>query len=117
MEASTVVDWLLNLPVVWMAAIVFAATYFIAGVLGLVITTHPSASPDLIAQCARRGIPRVWLHRSFGHGSVSADAVREAERLGVECIVGGCPLMFCEPVDFGHRCMRWWLQHRGQVPR
>jgi hypothetical protein len=25
--------------------------------------------------------------------------------------------MFCEPVDFGHKCMRWWLQRRGRVPR
>ena len=44
-------------------------------------------------------------------------AVREGATLGVECIVGGCPLMFCEPVDVGHRCLRWWLQRRGRVPR
>jgi hypothetical protein len=25
--------------------------------------------------------------------------------------------MFCEPVDFGHRCMRWWLQRQGRVPK
>jgi hypothetical protein len=25
--------------------------------------------------------------------------------------------MFCEPVDFGHKCMRWWLQRRGRVPK
>jgi hypothetical protein len=25
--------------------------------------------------------------------------------------------MFCEPVDLGHRCMRWWLQRQGRVPR
>jgi hypothetical protein len=31
--------------------------------------------------------------------------------------VGGCPLMYCEPVDFGHRCMRAWLGWRGRLPR
>jgi hypothetical protein len=24
--------------------------------------------------------------------------------------------MYCEPVDFGHRCMRWWLARRGRIP-
>jgi hypothetical protein len=41
--------------------------------------------------------------------------VRECELLGIEAIVGGCPLMFCGPVDVFHRCMRWWLQ-RGARP-
>jgi hypothetical protein len=25
-------------------------------------------------------------------------------------------LMFCEPIDVGHRCMRWWLQRQRRVP-
>jgi hypothetical protein len=24
--------------------------------------------------------------------------------------------MYCAPVDFGHRCMRWWLRRQGRVP-
>jgi len=31
--------------------------------------------------------------------------------------VGGCPLMYCEPVDFAHRCMCALLRWRGRVPR
>jgi predicted CoA-binding protein len=84
---------------------------------GVVIATHPNVSADIVRQCADVGIPRVWLHRSFGKGSVSDEAIRECEARGVECIVGGCPLMFSEPVDVGHKCMRWWLQRRGRVPR
>jgi hypothetical protein len=34
----------------------------------------------------------------------------------MECIIGGCPLMFCDPVDVGHKCLRWWLQLQGRVP-
>ena len=83
---------------------------------GLVIATHPSVAVDLVRQCAEREVGRVWLHRSFGEGSVSDEAVAACRELGVECIVGGCPLMFCEPVDLGHRCMRWWLQRKGRVP-
>ena len=83
---------------------------------GVVIATHPDASVDVVRQCFELGIARVWFHRSFGEGSVSEEAVAACDRLGVEAIVGGCPLMYCEPVDFGHRCMRWWLGRRGRVP-
>jgi predicted CoA-binding protein len=84
---------------------------------GVIVATHPDVSISVVRQCGESGVPRVWFHRSFGTGSVSEDAVRECRRLGVDCIVGGCPLMFCEPVDFGHKCMRWWLQRRGRVPK
>jgi acyl-CoA synthetase (NDP forming) len=81
-----------------------------------VIATHPGASIEVVRQCAARGVGRVWLHRSFGEGSVSADAVRECEARGIRCIVGGCPLMYCPPIDLGHRCMRWLLRWQGRVP-
>ncbi len=84
---------------------------------GVVVATHPDVSVRVVDQCAERGVPRVWLHRSFGDGSVSEDAVRACDDRGIECIVGGCPLMFCGQVDVGHRFMRWWLQRRGRVPR
>ena len=83
---------------------------------GVVIATHPSVALDVVRQCAEAGVPRVWMHRSFGEGSVSEDAVKVCEAAGIRCIVGGCPLMYCEPVDFGHRCMRWWLRRGGRVP-
>ena len=83
----------------------------------VVIATHPAASAAVVRACAERGVKRVWFHRSFGDGSVSDEAVAECQRLGIEAIVGGCPLMFCDPVDVGHRCMRWWLQRRGRVPK
>jgi len=84
---------------------------------GVVIATHPDASAAVVRQCAEAGVKHVWFHRSFGDGSVSSEAVAECDRLGIEAIVGGCPLMFCEPVDVAHRCMRWWLQRKGRVPK
>jgi predicted CoA-binding protein len=83
---------------------------------GVLVATHPSVSVELVRQCAERGVGQVWFHRSFGQGSVSKDAVQECKARGIKCIVGGCPLMYCEPVDFGHRCMRWWLRLQGHVP-
>jgi uncharacterized protein len=84
---------------------------------GVVVATAPDVSAEIVRQCSDRGVRRVWFHRSFGSGSVSEDAVRECEERSIECIVGGCPLMFCEPVDAWHRCMRWWLQRQGRVPK
>ena len=86
------------------------------GVDGVVVATHPSNSMELVRQCLDCGISRVWFHRSFGQGSVSPEAVQECQAQGIRCIVGGCPLMYCEPVDPAHRCMRWWLRWRRRVP-
>jgi hypothetical protein len=83
---------------------------------GLVIATHPNVSVELVRQCGERGVGRVWFHRSFGQGSVSNEAVQECKARGIQCIVGGCPLMYCEPVDFAHRCMKWLLRLQGRVP-
>jgi hypothetical protein len=84
---------------------------------GVVIVTRPDVSVELVRQCAERGVKRVWFHRSFGAGSVSEAAIRECRARGIQCIVGGCPLMYVAPVDLGHRCIRWWLGLRGRVPR
>ena len=83
---------------------------------GVVVVTHPGVALDVVHQCAERGVQQIWFHRSFGEGSVSEAAVRECQTRGIQCIVGGCPLMYCEPVDLGHRCMRWWLRRRGRIP-
>ncbi|HVL66816.1 MAG TPA: CoA-binding protein [Vicinamibacterales bacterium] len=82
---------------------------------GVVIAVAPEAGAELVRAAAARGIRRVWLHRSIGQGSVSGDAVAECRRLDLTCIVGGCPLMYCEPVDIVHRCMRAVLAWRGRL--
>jgi uncharacterized protein len=84
---------------------------------GVVVVTHPAVSATVVRQAVERGVRRIWLHRSFGQGSVSTEAVQEGATSGVTCIVGGCPLMYCAPVDVGHRCMRAWLDWRGSLPK
>ena len=84
---------------------------------GVIIATRPGVSASIVRQCKESDVTRVWFHRSFEEGSVSKKAVRECERLEMECIIGGPPLMFCDPIDIGHKCMRWWLQQTGRVPK
>jgi predicted CoA-binding protein len=83
---------------------------------GVVVATHRHQALDVVNQCCQRNVRQVWFHRSFGAGSVSPEAVHECSARGIRCIVGGCPLMYCEPVDFGHRCMWWLLRIGGKVP-
>lgn len=83
---------------------------------GAVIVTRPEVAAGVVRQCAAAGVRDVWLHRSFGQGSVSEEAVRECERLGLGCIAGACPMMYVAPVDFGHACIRWFLDWRGRLP-
>jgi predicted CoA-binding protein len=83
----------------------------------VLIATHPLISTSIVEQAAALGIRKIWFHRSFGDGSLSEAAVAACKAHGLEPIQGGCPMMFVEPVDIGHRCMRWWLQKTGTVPR
>ena len=82
---------------------------------GVVAATHPDASIEIVRQALACGVSRIWFHRSFGRGSVSDEATRECISHGIQCIVGGCPLMYCDPVAFPHRCMRRWLSRRGHI--
>lgn len=82
---------------------------------GVVIATPPAAAVEVARACVELGVTRVWMHRSFGEGSVSPEAVALCRDHGIRVIVGGCPLMYCGKVDFGHRCMRWILEMRGRI--
>ena len=83
---------------------------------GLVIAAHPDVAAGLVKQAAARGVTQIWFHRSFGEGSVSNAALDACRAAGITPIVGGCPLMYCAPVDVAHRCFRWWLGFKGRLP-
>lgn len=83
---------------------------------GVVITTHPDAAVSVVRQCAEKGVKHVWFHRSFGKGSVSKEAIAECEKRGIAVIENGCPMMYVEPVDGGHKFICWWLGLFGKVP-
>lgn len=82
----------------------------------LVIATHPDVALSLVEACASLGISRVWMHRSFGQGSVSETATDFCREHGITVIAGACPMMYCQPVDFPHRCMRGILKLTGGLP-
>lgn len=83
---------------------------------GVMVVTHPSVAAEVVRAALERGVKQIWFHRSLGSGSVADDALALCRAAGVEPIVGGCPLMYCGPVDPGHRFLRWWLRLRHRIP-
>ncbi len=83
------------------------------GVDAVLVVTHPEKTLDVVRECAELGVRRVWMHRSFGQGSVADEAVTLCRKEGIRVIPGGCPMMFREGADFGHKCMRFVLQLTG----
>ncbi|NJD11410.1 MAG: CoA-binding protein [Gemmatimonadetes bacterium] len=83
---------------------------------GVVIGTAPDATLQVLEQCTAAGVQRVWIHRGIGPGSLSAAAVRFCTEHDVSVIAGGCPMMFVQPTDFGHKCICWVLGRFGKLP-
>ena len=87
------------------------------GVDAVVIATAPAATSQVVQDCLRLGIKRVWIHRSFGRGSASPEAARMCRDNDIALIDGACPLMYCPPVDFFHRCLRGLFGVFGKLPK
>lgn len=87
------------------------------GVDAVVIGTRPDRAQDTVRECEDLGIDQVWMHRSFGGGSVSEEAAEYGRAHGMTVIAGGCPLMFDPASDPGHRAMRWAFTANRHVPR
>ncbi len=87
------------------------------GVDAVVIGTAAKRAESIVRECKELGISRVWMHAGPAESSASAEAVDYCRANGIDVIPGGCPLMFGPTADVGHRCLRWWLERRGVVPR
>jgi len=87
------------------------------GVDAVVIGTRPERAEATVRECSELGIKHVWMHRSFGKGSVSDAAADYGRGRGIEVIDGGCPCMFEPTADAGHKVMRFVFTLTGKVPR
>ena len=87
------------------------------GVDWVVIGTRPETAEDTMRECVDLGITRVWMHRSFGAGSVSNTATAYGRDHGVRVIDGGCPCMYDPTADPGHKVMKAMLSLTRKMPR
>lgn len=82
----------------------------------VMIATPPGAALSLVRQCAEKGVKHIWFHGALGPKSSSKEAIKEAKSHGMAVIENGCPMMYVEPVDGGHKFICWWLRLFGKVP-
>jgi uncharacterized protein len=91
---------------------------------GVVIVTRPEVTAQLIDECIRLGITRVWIHNMMGivkngkpgsTSSVDTAAVQKGREAGLMIISGSCPMQFVPPVDIFHRCIRWVSGKTGKL--
>jgi predicted CoA-binding protein len=87
------------------------------GIEAVVIGTRPETAEATMRECVDLGIKHVWMHRSFGAGSVSDAATEWGRKNGITVIDGGCPLMFDPTADPGHKAMRFVMTRTGKVPK
>lgn len=87
------------------------------GVDAVVVGTAPRHAKATVEECLELGIGHVWFHRGPGGGSVDDEAAEVGRRGGIEVIDGGCPCMFGQTSDVGHKMMRPILKLTGGVPR
>ena len=87
------------------------------GVEAVVIGTSPEHADETMRECADLGIKQVWMHRSFGGGSVSDTATLYGREHGITVIDGGCPCMFGLTADNGHKVMKVFATLAGNIPK
>jgi uncharacterized protein len=83
---------------------------------GALVMTPPAQSEAVVRACAAAGIRNVWLYRSVGSGSVSPEALEACRELGLETVLGECPLMWQRETALVHRIhktLRGWF---GSLP-
>lgn len=74
------------------------------------ISTHPDQSLNVVKECVGLGINKVWFHRAFGQGSYDPQAEKFCKENNIDAIIYGCPMMYVKPVDFGHKCIRFFMK-------
>jgi hypothetical protein len=84
----------------------------------VMIVTTRDVTDQIVRDCHEAGIKRVWMHCSLMHGvrSTSDTAVEYCRQNGIAVIPTGCPMMFEQPVDIGHKFMKWWMRMAGTLP-
>ncbi len=60
----------------------------------VVVLTTPQASGQVVRECAKSGVKRVWLYGPGNANSANAEAVAFCREHGMDVIPGECPFMF-----------------------
>ncbi|MCC6264177.1 MAG: CoA-binding protein [Bryobacterales bacterium] len=84
---------------------------------GVLILTPRAQTAQVCEDAIAMGVPRLWMYRAIGHGSVDAEAAEKCRRAGIDVIEGYCPFLFLEDVAWYHRAHGAVLTVLGKYPR
>ncbi|MCF8262594.1 MAG: CoA-binding protein [Melioribacteraceae bacterium] len=77
---------------------------------GVFVATRPEISLTIANQCKELGISKMWLHSTLGNGSFYQGTVDFCKENGISLIEKGCPMLHLNPVDGGHKVIRFFLK-------
>ncbi len=80
---------------------------------GLLITTQPAASEQLVREAAELGIRNIWLQQ----GSESPAAIQFCQENGLNLVVGECILMYHPRAAFPHKFHKFFKEAFGGKPK
>jgi uncharacterized protein len=83
---------------------------------GVLAMTSPAITDQIVQQCARLGIPRVWMYRAGGEGAVSPQAIEFCQEHGIAVVPGECPYMFFSGEHWFHRLHGFIKKISGSYP-
>ena len=83
----------------------------------VLLMTSPTATGQVVRDCAEAGVKHVWMYRAAGTGAVSGEAVDYCDSRGIDVIAGECPLMFFEDAALLHRLHGLIRKITGRYPR
>lgn len=75
----------------------------------VLICVPPAAAEEVVRDCARLGIGRIWLQQ----GAESEGALRVAREEGLAAVAGACALMYARPA-LPHRMHGWVWRRLGR---
>jgi len=83
---------------------------------GVLVMTSPAVTDQVVQECARLHIPRVWMYRAGGQGAVSSQAVEFCREQGIAVVPGECPYMFLTAEHWFHRLHGFIMKITGAYP-
>lgn len=83
---------------------------------GVLVMTSPAVTDEVVQECARLHIPRVWMYRAGGQGAVSPQAVEFCKEHGIAVVPGECPYMFLSGESWFHRLHGFIKKITGAYP-
>jgi predicted CoA-binding protein len=83
---------------------------------GVLVMTSPAVTEQVVQECAELHIPRVWMYRAGGQGSVSPQAVEYCQEHGIAVVPGECPYMFLSGEPWFHRLHGFIKKITGSYP-